>query len=152
MLHSAFGVIGPTRATVSPWTPLPVAGPNRGDLPPSKHWFWRQRLRFPLTRHPPPSFPLLTSLRLSICGEDLQYDGDDDEKSASSGGTRSCVCATFVNCLFVTKKRSRDARCRGSTVARKQIWCSFGLVDVNDILALWVDVEARQEASCTGCV
>ena len=34
----------------------------------------------------------------------------------------------------------------------KQIWCSFGLVDVNDILALWVDVEARQEASCTGCV
>ena len=25
----------------------------------------------------------------------------------------------------------------------KQIWCSFGLVDVNDILALWVDVEAH---------
>ena len=34
----------------------------------------------------------------------------------------------------------------------KQIWCSFGLVDVNDILALWVDVEARREAFCTGCV
>ena len=30
------GVIGPTKATVSPWTPLPAADPNRGGLPPSQ--------------------------------------------------------------------------------------------------------------------
>ena len=34
----------------------------------------------------------------------------------------------------------------------KQIWCSFGLVDVNDVFALWVDVEARREAFRTVCV
>ena len=32
-MNSSFGAIGPTKATVSPWTPLPVAGPNRGGLP-----------------------------------------------------------------------------------------------------------------------
>ena len=31
--NSAFAVIGPTKATISPWTPLPVAGPNFRGLP-----------------------------------------------------------------------------------------------------------------------
>ena len=31
-MNSTFGVIGPTRATGSPWTPLLVVGPNYGGL------------------------------------------------------------------------------------------------------------------------
>ena len=31
-MSSGFGVFGPIRATVSPWTPLPAVGPNRGGL------------------------------------------------------------------------------------------------------------------------
>ena len=47
------GVIVSTRATVSPWTPLLVAGPNHGGLPPHITWFQTQGLCFPLTNtHP----------------------------------------------------------------------------------------------------
>ena len=126
MLHSAFGVIGPTRAVSLLGRRFQRRAPTVGACRLHNNWFRSQRLPFPLTNQPPPPFPLPTSPRRWICGEDLQYDGDDDEKSASIGGTRNCVCATFVNVLSVTKKMRHDAWCRGSTVARKtdlvQFW------------------------------
>ena len=77
-------------------------------------------IRFPLATHPPtPLFFLLTSPRLSICGKDLHYDGDDDEKRVSIRGTGNCVYTTFVDGLPMTKKRRRDSWRKESTVKRK---------------------------------
>ena len=83
MLHSAFGVIGSTRATVSPWTPLPAVGPNCGGLPQSQHLVSKPKAPVPSDEPPLPPFPLRTLPCLWICGEDLQQhveqrDGPED--------------------------------------------------------------------------
>ena len=55
-----------------------------------------------------------------------------------------CVCLLSSACPWEEKT---DARCKGSPIKRKkrQNWSIIFLVDVNALLALFVDVEARLE-------
>ena len=50
MIHS-LSVIGPTRVTVSLWTPLPAVGPDRGGLPP---YIWFRSWGGSASLQPPP--------------------------------------------------------------------------------------------------